>query len=219
VIEEDGNIVKFVEMVEHVTYSGKTAVMLSQPALYVTERCVFALTPDGVELIEVAPGVNIETDILAKMAFKPVIKGEVALMDARIFHEGPMGLRDDLMKMPLINRFRYDAATNMFFINFEGLSIHSSKDIKDICRFVEMMLKPLGKKVRTIVNYENFTILPELEEEYFSMVKHVSQYYESASRYATSAFIRSQLGAGLEKKEVPPQVYERKEEAEQALSD
>jgi len=47
----------------------------------------------------------------------------------------------------------------------------------------------------------------------------VSQYYESASRYATNAFIRSQLGDGLVKKEVPPQIYEHKEEAEQALSD
>ncbi len=219
VIEEDGNIVKFVEMVEHVTYSGKTAVLFSQPALYVTERCVFALTPDGMELIEVAPGVDIERDILAKMAFKPIIKGEPALMDARIFTEGPMGLRDDLLKMPIGNRFRYDAASNMFFINFEGLSITSSKDIKDICRYVEMMLKPLGKKVRTIVNYENFTILPELEDEYFSMVKHVMQYYESASRYATNAFVRSQLGAGLVKKAVAPQIYEHKEEAEQALTD
>lgn len=216
-IEEDGSIIKFVEQVEHVTFSGKTAVMLSQPVLYVTERCVFVLTPDGMELTEMAPGVDIEKDILAKMAFKPIIKGVPALMDVRIFQEGPMGLKDDLVKVPMASRFRYDAGTNRFFINFEGLSIRSSREIHDIRRNVEMLLKPLCRKVRTIVNYENFTILPELEDEYFSMVKEVMQYYESASRYATSAFLRSQLDSGLAKKEVPPQVYEGREDAERAL--
>ncbi len=217
VIDKDGQIIKFVEQVEHVTYSGKTAVMFSQPVLYVTERCVFALTPDGMELIEIAPGVDLEKDILAKMAFKPIIKGEPALMDARIFQEGPMGLKDDLVKIPMGSRFRYDAANNMFFINFEGLSITGLKDIKEIRRNVEMHLKPLCKQVRTIVNYENFSILPDLEDEYFSMVKEVMQYYASVSRYATNAFLRSQLDSGLAKKEVAPRLYEQKEDAVKAL--
>ncbi|RPH75512.1 acyl CoA:acetate/3-ketoacid CoA transferase [bacterium] len=217
-IEQDGNIIKFVEKVEHVTYSGKTAVMLSQPVLYVTERCVFVLTPDGMELTEVAPGVDIEKDILAKMAFKPIIKGKPALMDPRIFQADPMGLKDDLGKVPMGSRFRYDAARNLFFVNFEGLSIRTEKDIMDIHRYVDLLLNPLGKKVRTIVNYEHFSILPELEDEYFSMVKDVMKYYERTSRYATNAFLRSQVGEGLTKKEVTPQIFENKEEAELALS-
>lgn len=95
-IIQDGNILKFVEQVEHVTFSGKTAVLFGQPVLYVTERCVFKLTPEGMELIEVAPGVDIETDIVAKMAFRPIINGAPKLMDARIFTEGPMNLKVDL---------------------------------------------------------------------------------------------------------------------------
>jgi propionate CoA-transferase len=138
-------------------------------------------------------------------------------MDSRIFQEKPMGIKEDLMRVPMDSRFRYDAAANMFFINFEGLNITRSKDISDIRRNIDLLLKPLGKKVRTIVNYENFTIPPEFEDEYFAMVKEVSSYYESVSRYATNAFLRSQLGSGLSKKEVDPQIYETKEAAEKAL--
>ena len=56
---------KFVNAVEHVTFSGPVAARTGRSVLYVTERCVFALRPDGLELTEVAPGVDIERDILA----------------------------------------------------------------------------------------------------------------------------------------------------------
>ena len=59
--------------VEHRTFTGDYAVKRGQPVLYVTERCVFELTPDGLELIEVAPGIDIERDILAQMDFMPII--------------------------------------------------------------------------------------------------------------------------------------------------
>ncbi len=62
--------------------------------LYVTERCVFALRPEGLELIEAAPGIDIERDILARMDFKPLIARDPAEMDARIFRPEPMGLGD-----------------------------------------------------------------------------------------------------------------------------
>ena len=61
------------------------------PVLYVTERAVFELTAEGVELKEIAPGVDLEKDILAHMGFKPIIK-DVKLMDERIFREEKMGL-------------------------------------------------------------------------------------------------------------------------------
>ena len=60
---------------------------------YVTERCVFRLRPEGLQLMEVAPGIDIERDILPHMAFRPIID-QVAVMDARIYHLGPMGLAD-----------------------------------------------------------------------------------------------------------------------------
>ena len=92
-IVRDGTCQKFVDAVEHRTFSGRYAAERGQPVLYITERCVFTLTPEGLELIEVAPGVDVERDIVAQMGFAPVIKGPPRLMDARIFTDAPMGLR------------------------------------------------------------------------------------------------------------------------------
>ncbi|MCX6028967.1 MAG: acyl CoA:acetate/3-ketoacid CoA transferase [Chloroflexi bacterium] len=190
-LDQDGATVKFVDQVEHVTFSGKTAVMLGQPVLYVTERCVFKLTPEGMELIEIAPGVEVERDILAKMAFRPIINAAPALMDERIFREGTMGLKEDLVAMPLADRFTYDPDQNTFYVNFEGLAVRNRHDIEDIRGQVASLLAPLGKRVQTIVNYDNFSIVPELEDEYIAMVNHVvATYYESVTRYTTSAFLR-----------------------------
>ena len=114
---------KFLADVEQRTFSGEYAATTGQPVLYVTERCVFQLTPDGLELIEIAPGVDLEKDVLAHIGFEPIIRGEPKLMDARIFAAGPMGLKDDLLTVPLEARFAYDAERNMFFLNMEGMSL------------------------------------------------------------------------------------------------
>ncbi|HZW04544.1 MAG TPA: CoA-transferase, partial [Anaerolineaceae bacterium] len=217
-ILQEGSIAKFVKDVEHVTFSGKTAVMLGQPVLYITERCVFELTADGMELIEVAPGVDIDRDILAKMDFSPVMKREPSLMDPRIFCNEAMDLKQDLLATPLCDRFQYDTEHNRFFVNFENLNIRTKKDINTILRIVEGMLKPLGRPVKTIVNYENFSIAPDLEDDYVTMVKEVSRYYESVTRYSTNAFFRSQLASALARKEVDPQLFDCKDEAERALA-
>ena len=66
---------------------------MARRVLYITERCVFELTKDGLALVEVAPGIDIEKDILAHMDFKPIINNPKT-MDARIFQDGPMGLKN-----------------------------------------------------------------------------------------------------------------------------
>jgi propionate CoA-transferase len=91
-IVKEGATQKFVYHVEHVTFSGPYAVAKGQTVLYVTERCVFSLTEEGLELTEIAPGIDLEKDILRHMAFQPIIKGSPRLMDARIFNPEPMGL-------------------------------------------------------------------------------------------------------------------------------
>jgi propionate CoA-transferase len=91
VIDQEGKKDKIVPAVEQVTFSGEYAQSIGQPVLYITERAVFELTPEGVELKEIAPGVDLEKDILAHMGFKPIMK-DVKLMDERIFREEKMGL-------------------------------------------------------------------------------------------------------------------------------
>ena len=91
-IRQEGRAMKFVQDVEQVTFSGIYAVERRQPVLYITERCVFELTPNGLKLIEVAPGIDVERDILAQMAFKPFVGDDVKVMDDRIFRNEPVGL-------------------------------------------------------------------------------------------------------------------------------
>jgi propionate CoA-transferase len=98
-IVRDGTIPKFVSSVEHVTFSGRTAQKRRQPVLYVTERCVFALAADGLELLEIAPGVDLRRDVLGQMAFTPLIRCEPRLMDPRIFRDEPMGLASSLNRL------------------------------------------------------------------------------------------------------------------------
>jgi propionate CoA-transferase len=74
------------------------AARRGKQVLYITERCVFRLTADGLELTEIAPGVDLQKDILDKMDFRPIIHGQPALMDARIFADEPMGIRAELLE-------------------------------------------------------------------------------------------------------------------------
>jgi propionate CoA-transferase len=217
-IDQEGKVKKFIDHVEHITFSGKYAVMKNQPVLYITERCVFSLTREGLELIEIAPGMDVKKDILPWMDFFPIIKESVRLMDERIFRLEPMGLREDLLTLTLEERLIYDPSENLFFVNFEGHSIKTRQDIRDAKEAVEKILGPLGKKVHTIVNYDNFTILPDLVEEYTEMVKYlVNKYYSEVTRYTTSTFLRMKLGDALQKRGVKPHIYESHEEAHKAL--
>jgi propionate CoA-transferase len=192
--------------------------MRNQPVLYVTERCVFSLCEEGLELIEVAPGIDAEKNILALMGFRPVIRKPPRLMDARIFGPEPMGLRDDLLTLSLEERLTYNPDENIFFVNFENFYVRSSEDIRRIQETVERMLAPLGKKVFTIVNYDNFNIAPELVDEYTDMVKYVMQFYEGVTRYTTSTFLRMKLGDELQRRDLAPYIYETRDEARRALA-
>lgn len=92
-ILQEGSAKKFLKKVGHVTFSGEYAQEVGQPVLYITERAVFELRKDGLHLIEIAPGIDLEKDILAHMDFKPKMDTPPKLMDARIFTDAPMGLK------------------------------------------------------------------------------------------------------------------------------
>ena len=213
-IRQEGKTAKFVAEVEQRTFSGEVASRRQQPVLYVTERAVFRLTAGGPELIEIAPGVDLERDVLAQMGFQPRISPQLRTMDARIFGDGPMGLRDLLLAQPLEQRLSYDPDKNLFFLNFEGLAVRSREDIARIRAAVSGKLEPLGKKVFAIVNYDNFSITPELLQEYMDMVGAVVQrYYLGVTRYTTSVFLRARLGDALREHDLAPHLYETADEA------
>jgi propionate CoA-transferase len=86
----EGKVRKFVDQVEQITFSGKVSRREGQKVLFVTERCVFKLVPEGLLLTEIAPGVDLEKDIFGQMGFRPLTAPDLKPMDARIFQEPPM---------------------------------------------------------------------------------------------------------------------------------
>ena len=91
-IVSDGRPVKFVETVEQVSFNASAGIARGQSVMAVTERCVFRIGPDGPVLTEVAPGVDPERDILARMAFRPRIADDLRQMPEELFRDGPFGL-------------------------------------------------------------------------------------------------------------------------------
>ena len=93
-ITQEGKSKKFVKEVEQITFSGTYAAKIGQPVVYITERAVFELRPDGVYLTEIAPGIDLQTQVLDLMDFVPKMDGEPKLMDARLFKDELMGLAE-----------------------------------------------------------------------------------------------------------------------------
>lgn len=96
-IKKEGEKMKFVDKVQQITFSAKQAIKNNQEILYVTERCVFKLEKEGVTLIEIAPGIDLEKDILSHMEFKPIISKNLKLMDERIFKDKPMNIKKEFL--------------------------------------------------------------------------------------------------------------------------
>ena len=93
-IRHDGTVPKFVDEVAQVTFNGERAHASGQSVIYITERCVLRLGDGGLELIEIAPGVDLERDVLARMGFRPRIAPDLREMDAAIFTDAPLGLAE-----------------------------------------------------------------------------------------------------------------------------
>ena len=213
-ILKEGKSRKFIDEVEHRTFSGSYAAQRGQSVLYITERCVFRLVSNGLELIEIAPGVDLQRDILAHMDFAPRVSAQLKVMDAAIFAGASMGLREQLLEVPLEQRLTFDAEQNLFFVNFEGLNVSTDAQVERIRTLVTEKLSPLKHKVLAIVNYDNFSISPEVVDRYVVMVRElVDRFYSDVTRYTTSSFMRAKLGAALEHREVAPHIYETADEA------
>lgn len=218
-IVTEGRTKKFIPHVEQITFSGKYAKKRSQPVYYVTERCVFQLSKDGLELIEIAPGIDVDRDILPHMGFKPIINHKPSLMDRRIFVDEPMGIISDLLNLNLQDRISYDAERNILFLNLEGHNIRTRADIEDLRKLLVAACKKVGKRVNSVVNHDGCRISDMLYDEYVEMIEHmVEKYYATTTRYATSAFLRLKMQEALRKRGLAPHVFERKEDAHAFLA-
>jgi propionate CoA-transferase len=218
-VVREGKCRKFVERVEQITFNGSYAAEMGRPVLYVTERAVFRLTARGMELIEIAPGIDVDRDILAHMDFKPIVRIP-KIMDPRIFRPEPMGLEAALIGLSLSDRISYDAERNTLFLNFEGLHVRTREDVERIREAVEERCRSIGRKVAVVVNYDSFRLDETVADHYADMVRYMeTSYYTTVSRYTTSAFMRLKLGAALAKRLVAPHIFETEAEARAFLQE
>ena len=99
-IVQEGRHRKFVPAIEQICYNAAFAAEEGRIALFVTERAVFDVGPNGLRLIEIAPGIDLEKHVLAQMAFRPEVAADLKTMDARLFSQAPMGLAAELARVP-----------------------------------------------------------------------------------------------------------------------
>jgi len=210
---------KLVREVEQRTFSGREAWRRGQQVLYVTDRAVFGLHARGLELLEVAPGLDVERDVVAHMGFRPVIERAPKEMEAAVFADAPMGLRARLLMRPLQERFTYDAASRTFFVNFEHLTIRTRADVEAVRAEIESRLAPLGHKVWGVINYDHFVLDEQVQDDWAEMVRElVERHYVDVTRYTTSSFLRAKLGPALAAHDVAAHLYETAAEARGALA-
>ena len=205
-IVKEGKFPKFVERIGQTTFSAGYAQRWRQEVLYVTERCVFRLGAAGLTLTEMAPGIELERDILGRLPFKPAIEGPRE-MNPAIFRPASMGLRERMLDTRMEDRLSYDPESNTVYMNYAGLRIRDAGDIKTIVEAVDRLLEPLGKRVYSIVNYERFSCDDEVFDQYVDAVKYVEQkYYLGVKRYTSGAFLRHKLGTELAKRHITSEV-------------
>ena len=189
----EGRARKCLPQVQQITFSGARAARLDRPVLYVTERAVFELTPDGVALREVAPGLDAERDVIAHMGFEPIVE-TLTEMDPRIFLDQPMDLKRDLLHMDLADRITLDQTQQQLFINFEKMRLRTPEDLALVRARVEALCQPLDHKVEAIVTYDGFRLEDDIADAYGRMVADLeARFYSKVTRYSGSAFSRMKL--------------------------
>jgi propionate CoA-transferase len=198
---------KFVPRVAQVTFNGARAFERGQPVHYITERCVFRLAASGLELIEVAPGVDLQADVLDRMPFRPAVADPVRSMDPAIFRDALMGLAGRSL-LSLEDRVVYDPAENIVYVNFEGLRILAVDDALALADFLDTRYAELGRRFNVIVNYDNFLLGPEASDTFFEMVRrNEERYFLTSTRYSTNAFFRRQVGRQFNEAKLQHQIY------------
>ena len=213
-ILQEGRNRKFISQVEQITFNGAYAAEQGKEIFYVTERCVFKMTASGLELIEIAPGIDVQKDILDQMDFAPVIN-DVQLMDARIFQPQRMGLKGDMLNMNMSSRLYHDARANILFANLSGIAIESEEDLEAFRLPFENFLLELEGKVNLVSNHDGMSISPRLASKWADLLSRFeSTYYLTACRYTTSAFLRQKLGQDLKNRRIAPHIFETQREAE-----
>jgi propionate CoA-transferase len=209
-IISEGRFGKFIDCVDQITFGAKLANAKGQSITYITERCVFVLGPEGLVLTEIAPGIDVERDILELLPFTPTVNSPRP-MDPSIFEPGRMGLRRRMLELNVSDRITYDQSRNTVFMDFSGLHVRTPEDILEIIEAVDALLGPLNGRVKAVVNYDRFLLDEAAVDAYADAVRHVQDTYYldgEVTRHTTNAFMRLKLGKELAKRDIHSMIAE-----------
>ncbi|MBM3465755.1 MAG: acyl CoA:acetate/3-ketoacid CoA transferase, partial [Armatimonadetes bacterium] len=196
-VDAEGKAPKAVPQVQQITFSGDYARQRGQEVWYVTERAVFRLEPHGVTLVEIAPGLDLERDVIAQMSFRPHLAQDLRIMDSRLFSPPRLDL-SNLTPLRLDERLAHRPEEGLVFVNFEGLRLDTPAEVRALQSGLEAYFTAIGERVRVIVNYDNFEVAPAAEDAYFAMVRsNTEKFFISSVRYSTQAFLRRRTAAGF----------------------
>ena len=210
VLNKEGRFCKFVESVDQITFSAEVAKRNQQVVTYVTERCVFHLRSSGLVLTEVAPGVDVERDILSILPFEPEVDGP-DLMNPDMFTPGTFGLREAILHLHVADRLSYDPESNTVFMDFAGMHVRTEEDVGEVVEAVDALLGTLDTKVNSVVNYDHFHLDESVVDAWGDAVRYVQDtYYREGGvrRHSTNAFMRLKLGKALKKRDLDPAIVE-----------
>ena len=203
----DTPIRRFVRQLQQRTFSGVYARRRGQQVHYVTERAVFRLTDSGLLLTEIAPGVDLERDVLAHMDFTPAVAPDLREMDPRIFRDEPMGLSRDSL-VDLDDRLVHHPEDNVLYVNLEGLHLDTAEQARELAAALDRRLTTLDHRVHAVVNYDNLELGTTVEEIFFAMIRDSTEkHFLSATHYSTNAFFRHQLGGRFTEAQLGQTVY------------
>jgi len=216
-IRRDGTVSKFVEEVGQITFSGERARTTGQSVLYITERCVLRLAEDGLELIEVAPGLDLDRDVLALMAFRPRIGADLREMDAAIFTDGPLGLAER-SRPSAEDCVKLQADEDLVLIRLEGLTLETAEEAEVLAGELKAQLDRFGGRAEAIVCLDDFELLAPAAPRFFEMVReHEHRYFAACARYATNPYVRRVLGVAFAQAGLSSQMYDSFDQAAAAL--
>jgi propionate CoA-transferase len=208
-INSEGEVKKFVPEVFEKTFSGDEAVRRGQKVFYVTERAVFRRTGkhDVLELVEIAPGIDLQKGILDQLDFTPAISPKLKTMDPRIFTDNKMNVTSELFGT-LKERSTYHEKDHIMYLDLFGITLNNEEDVKGFFGGMRELLDPLVKAkglINMIVQYDGFDLRQGLEDKYTDEVAVLDkEYYRSVERYHGAAFHRARLGSKLRMSEWDP---------------
>ena len=214
VIDQDGPC-KLVKTVGQITFNGDYARSRGQRVLYITERAVFELEEEGLVLIEIAPGVDLQTQVLQRLPFAVRVSPDLKKMDARHFGPVKIGLTQ-LGARPVAERVRFKPEENTLYLNLEGLEFYTADAVHEFERQLLPHLNFPGP-VRAVINYDRFYLAEAAAAAWFDLVERNSEtYFSSSIRYSNSLLFCRQMGEEFNRHRAPIKQGQRRGEHEPA---